>query len=402
MERVDVVVVGAGQAGLSTSHELTRLGVDHVVLEGGRVGQTWRGRWDSFCLVTPNWSILLPGGRYDGDDPDGYLPRDDLVAYFEGYAQRFGAPVREDTEVSALRPDGEGFSLSTSDGDLKARQVVLATGAYPSPHRPHEDTLPPDVFRIGVEEYTNESALPPGRVLVVGSGQSGCQLTEEFLDAGREVVLACGRAPWVRRRAAGRDVVWWVLNSGFMDGGVETLRSPGERLAANILSTGHGGGHDLHYRTLRDRGATLVGRFQGVDGPRVRFGGDLGESVAWGDERYLSLRDLFRRFASERGVDPPDWPDPEPFDGTAPEELDLADFAVVVFAGGFRPDYSWLPWPGLVDDLGYPVHREGQSTAVPGLWFVGVHYLRKRKSSLLMGVGEDATIVAEGVRAGLG
>ena len=402
MERVDVAVVGAGQAGLATSHELTRLGVDHLVLERGEVGQTWRDRWDSFCLVTPNWSILLPGGRYEDEDPDGYLPRDDLVAYIERYASSFDAPVREHAGVESIAgADGDGFRMQSAVGEIRAARVVLATGAYPRPHRPHAESLPADVFQIGVESYRNDDELPPGRVLVIGSGQSGCQLAEEFLDAGREVVLACGRAPWVRRRVRDRDVVWWVLNSGFMDGGVETLRSPRERLAANILSTGHDGGHDLHYRTLRERGVTLVGRFLGADGRRVRFGDDLAASVAWGDERYLAIRDLFRRFASERGLDPPDWPDPEPFDGAAPEELDLADFAAVVFAGGFRPDYSWLPWPGVVDDLGFPLHRDGQSTAVAGLWFVGVHFLRKRKSSLLMGVGEDATLIAEGIRADL-
>ncbi len=403
MERVDVAVVGAGQAGLSTSHELTRLGVEHVVLERGRVAQTWRDRWDSFCLVTPNWSILLPGGHYDGRDPDGYLLRDDLAAFIAGYASSFDAPVREHTEVSGIAGDRDhGFALPTSNGELLARRVVLATGAYPRPHLPHAATLPPEVFRIGVEEYTNEGDLPPGRVLVVGSGQSGCQLAEEFLDAGREVVVACGRAPWVPRRVTGRDVVWWVRNSGFMDGGLETLTEPGDRLTANILSTGHGGGHDLHYRTLRARGATLAGRFLGADGGRVRFAGDLAASVAWGDGRYLQLREVFRRFAAELGIDPPDMPDPEPFDATeAPEEMDLASFGSVVFAGGFRPDYSWLPWTGVVDDLGYPLHRDGQSTAVPGLWFVGVHFLRKRKSSLLMGVGEDATMVAEGIRTDL-
>jgi putative flavoprotein involved in K+ transport len=403
MERVDVAVVGGGQAGLSTSHELTRLGVDHVVLERGRVGQTWRGRWDSFCLVTPNWSILLPGGHYEGGDPDDYLLRDDIAAYFERYASSFDAPVREHTDVSLIGGDVEdGFVLATSDGEILARRVVLATGAYPTPHRPNAESLPDDVFRIGVEEYTNEADLPPGRVLVVGSGQSGCQLAEEFLDAGREVVLACGRAPWTLRRISGRDAVWWVLNSGFMDAGPETLADPRARLAANILATGHGGGHDLHYRTVRDRGATLVGRFLGAEGGRARFADDLAASVAWGDERYLQLRQLFGRFASERGIDEPDMPDPEPFDGSAPSELDLASFGAVVFAGGFRPDYSWLPWPDAVDDLGFPVHRDGQSTVVPGLWFVGVHFLRKRKSSLLMGVGEDATLIAEGIRAGLG
>jgi putative flavoprotein involved in K+ transport len=402
VERVDVVVVGAGQAGLATSHELTALGTEHVVLERGRVAQTWRDRWDSFCLVTPNWTIRLPGGEYAGDDPDGYLPREELVAHIEGWASSFDAPVREHTAVTAVRGGDDGFVVTTPDGELAARRVVLSTGAYPRPHHPFEETLPPELFRIGAEAYRNEAELASGRILVVGSGQTGCQLAEEFAEAGREVVLACGRAPWSPRRIDGRDLVWWLLESGYLEAPVESLAAPAARLAANILATGHGGGHDLHYRTLPPLGITLTGHFIGADGPRLRFAPDLAESVAWGDERYLLLRDLFAKFAAERGHDPPDMPDPEPFDAAAPEELDLASFGAVVFAGGFRPDYSWLPWPGVVDDLGFPLHRDGDSTAVPGLHFVGVHFLRKRKSSLLVGVGEDAAIVAGSIRAAFG
>jgi putative flavoprotein involved in K+ transport len=280
-------------------------------------------------------------------------------------------------------------------------RVVVATGAYQRPRRPHAETLPDCLARVGVEEYTNEAALPAGRVLVVGSGQSGCQIAEELHEAGRDVVLACGRAPWSSRRISGRDFFWWGLHSGFLDGPVESLASPRDRLAANVQGTGHGGGHDLHFRTLRAMGVTLAGRFLGADGPRARFAPDLAESVAWGDERYGMSRDLYGKFAAARGIDPPDLPDPQPFDGTAPDAVDLAEFGAVVFAGGFRPDYSLLPWAGAVDDLGFPLHRDGQSTVVPGLWFVGVHFLRKRKSSLLVGVGEDAAIVAEGLRAGL-
>jgi putative flavoprotein involved in K+ transport len=296
----------------------------------------------------------------------------------------------------------DGFVVTTPDGELAARRVVLSTGAYPRPHHPFEETLPPDLFRIGAEAYRNEGELPPGRILVVGSGQTGCQLAEEFAEAGREVVLACGRAPWVPRRIGDRDNVWWGVESGYTDAPVESLPAPAARLAANIQATGHGGGHDLHYRTLRPIGVTLAGRFLGVDGGRVRFAPDLAKSVAWGDERYRMLRDLFTAFAADRGLGAPGMPDPEPFDGAGPEELDVAGLGAVVFCGGFRPDYSWLPWPGVVDDLGFPLHRDGESTAVPGLHFVGVHFLRKRKSSLLVGVGEDAAIVAGLIRAGLG
>jgi putative flavoprotein involved in K+ transport len=401
-ELVDVVVIGGGQAGLATSHELTRAGVEHVVLERGRIGQTWRGRWDSFCLVTPNWSVRLPGGAYDGDDPDGYMPRDEIVAYLERYASGFQAPVRDGLEVVSLEraPEG-GFSLRTPDGDVRAHSVVVCTGAYQRPFRPRgASTLPADILQLDAEGYRNPGALPPGKVLVIGSGQTGCQMAEELGEAGREVFLSCGRAPWAPRRLGGRDIVWWVLETGFMDQPVAALPAPEARLAANILATGHGGGHDLHFRTLRQAGITLLGHFLGADGHRARFAADLGEAVAWGDDRYRELMGLVRKLVGERDLPMPDIPEPVPFDGRAPEHLDLTGFGAVVFAGGFRPDYaSWVRVPGAFDELGFPIHTEGASTAAPGLFFVGVHFLRKRKSSLLCGVGEDAAIVARQIAA---
>src|SRR5215207_5742293 len=292
-ERVRVAVVGAGQAGLAVSHELSELGIEHVVLERGRVGQTWRGRWDSFCLVTPNWSVQLPGGAYDGPDPHGYMPREEIVAFLERYAAGFRAPVREGVAVEAVEPAENGFALSTSEGPLHADAVVVATGTYRRPHRPAAaTTLPTDLPQLDVEDYRNESALPWGAVLVVGSGQSGCQIAEELHEAGREVVVACGRAPWLPRRIGPHDLVWWLVETGFLDAPTASLPGPEARLFSNILATGHGGGHDLHLRVLRERGVTLAGRFLGAGNGAARFGDDLGESVAWGDDRHRQLRDL--------------------------------------------------------------------------------------------------------------
>jgi len=296
-ERIDVVVVGAGQAGLSTSHELSAAGVEHVVLERGRVGQTWRGRWESFCLVTPNWACRLPGHHYDGEDPDGYLPRDEIVSYLEDYRSSFDAPVREGVEVASLDPvPGGGFDLRTSAGDIRASTVILSTGAYQRPHRPPGTaTLPGDLPQLDMEDYREPGAVPPGRVLIIGSGQSGCQLAEELLEAGRDVVLACGRAPWGPRRLGGRDIFWWAVETGFMDQPVEALPTQEARLWANILGTGHGGGHDLSLRTLHAAGVTLAGHFLGVEGGEVRFADDLADTVAWGDERYRMIMDLVRQ-----------------------------------------------------------------------------------------------------------
>ena len=392
-----MVIIGAGQAGLAVSRELTQAGVAHVVLERGRVGQTWRGRWDSFCLVTPNWFCQLPGHPYDGGDPDGFMLRDEVVAYLERYAAAFDARVREGVEVTALWPEPNGgFRLETSAGEIVATTVVLSTGAYQRPHRPvPAATLPSDLLQIDVEEYRNPADLPPGPVLVIGSGQSGCQIAEELHMAGREVFLACGRAAWFPRRLGDRDLAWWALETGFLDAPLSSLPSPAARLAANVQATGASGGHDLHYRTLRKLGVTLLGHFLGAHGRRARFASDLGESVAWGDERNAQLTGLVRKLVAERGWEPPDFPEPEPFNGEAPEEMDLDGFGAVVFATGFRPDYeSWVRFPGAFDELGFPIHGEGASTVVPGLYFVGVHFLRKRRSSLLNGVGEDAAIVA--------
>ncbi len=396
MDSVPVLVIGGGSAGLAISHELGGRGIDHVVLERGRIGQAWRDRWDSFCLVTPNWSIRLPGGSYAGDDPDGFMPRDEIVDHLRRYAAASGSPVREGVDVLTIDRTSGGFIARTSVGDLRSRRVVLCTGAFQQAHRPAgADSLPSGLLQIDAEGYRNADDLPPGPVLIVGSGQSGAQLAEELTDAGRDVVLSCGRAPWAPRRLGDRDLFWWLTQSGFMDQPVATLPSPAARLLSNPLASGHEGGHDLHLRTLRAKGVTLAGRFQGAGGAEARFAPNLSESVAWGDDRYRELRSLFGDVAARLGVQPPEMPDPEPFDDRAPETVSLKGFGAVVFTGGFRPDYrSWLPWPDAFDEVGFPIQQDGASTTVDGLYFVGVHFLRTRKSSILLGVGEDAAVVA--------
>jgi len=400
-----VVIVGAGQAGLAVSHELTALGVEHTVLERGRVASTWRGRWDSFCLVTPNWTVQLPGGRYDGADPHGYMPRDDIVAHLERYARSFSAPVREGVEVRSIKrgpePASDGFILGTSEGEIRTRTVVLTTGAYQKPHRPRgADDFPGRVQVIDAEHYRNAEALAQGAVLIVGSGQTGCQLAEELHEAGRDVYLACGRAPWVPRRLGDHDITHWIEATGFFDQPRAALPSPQARLVANQQVTGHGGGHDLNYRVLRAMGVTLLGRFQGVSGGRVMFADDLAQSVAFGDARYTAFRKLVMDTCATTGITPPDMPDPAPFDASAPDSLPIDRLGAVIFTSGFRPDFaSWVHIPGAFDELGFPIERDGASTVAPGLFFCGVHYMRKRKSSLLIGVGEDAAIVARAVAA---
>ena len=381
------------------SHELSAVGVDHVVLERGRVGETWRGRWDTFCLVTPNWTVRLPGGAYAGDDPDGFMPRDAIVAHLESYARSFKAPIREHVAVTALHATGDGFAVGTSEGEVRAKTVVVTTGAYQKAHRPAgAATLPPGLYAIDAESYRNPAALPPGKVLVVGSGQTGCQIAEELHEAGRDVFLACGRAPWITRRLGGRDFVAWLFETPFFDLALGDLPSPAARLIGNPQATGHGGGHDLHYRALQRLGVNLLGHFTGADSARFHFANDLAQSVAFGDARYADICLLIRNNCESRGMAPPDLPSPIPFEAAARPTVDRAGFGAVIFTSGFRPDYrSWIDIDGAFDDLGFPITNEGRSTVVPGLYFCGVHFLRKRKSSLLMGVGEDAAIVARSI-----
>jgi putative flavoprotein involved in K+ transport len=303
---VSVVVIGAGQAGLSVSRELTGFGVDHVVLERTRIAQAWRERWDSFTLVTPNWTLDLPGSPYSGEDPEGHVHRDEIVAYLDKYADSCAVPVREGVHVQRLRAIDGRFELVTSEGRIEASTVVVCTGAYQRPYLPPAAAaLPPGVLALTSTDYRNPDHIPPGKILVVGSGQTGCQLTEELHLAGRDVFLSCGRAPWVPRRLDGTDIVTWLAKTTFFDQPLSALSSPADRLVANIQATGARGGHDLHYRTLQALGVPLLGHLSGFNGSLAQFADDLGESVAFGDARWADTRRLLTEQLPAQGVEVP-------------------------------------------------------------------------------------------------
>jgi cation diffusion facilitator CzcD-associated flavoprotein CzcO len=397
IENVDIAVIGAGQAGLATSWFLTQAGADHVVFDRGRVAETWRSRrWDSFCLVTPNWGVNLPGAAYGGPDPDGFMSRAQLIAYFESWVASFQPPLQENTTVSRLQADSDGrFLVSLDDRQVVARSVVVASGFYQKAHRPAgAETLPATVHQVLAEEYGNPDKLPPGNVLIVGSGQTGCQLAEELLEAGRKVLVACGRCPWAPRRIGGRDLIWWFRESGFADRTPDQLPSPAARLVGNPQTTGHGGGHDLHFRTLHDMGVELLGRFLGAEGSTVHFGDDLAASVDFGDARYAEIRGYIDACCARTGMPRPIYDLPPPMRIKTRTELDLAreGIGTVIWTSGYRPEYGWVEVP-VFDDMGFPIQTDG-ATSVPGLYFVGVHWMRKNKSAILSGVGEDAEIVA--------
>ncbi len=393
---VDVAIIGAGQAGLATSWYLEQANIDHVVLEAGRVAETWRTRrWDSFCLVTPNWSVQLPGAKYAGRDPDGYMPLAELVDYFQAWADSFEAPLEPNTPVTSVEADGGEFILSLPSGKLKARRIVVASGGYQRAHRPAgSEQIPDDVHQILAEEYHNPASLPPGAVLVVGSGQTGCQLAEELHEAGRKVFIACGRCPWAPRRVEGRDIVWWAIHSGFLDRTPDKLPSPMARLVGNIVTTGHGGGHDLHLRTLHEMGVELLGHFGGAEQRKLRFAEDLAASADFGDARLSDLSKFIDAYCVASGITQPTVDVPPPLRIDTRTELDIAQEGIgtVIWTSGYRPDYGWVKFP-VFDDMGFPVQTDGR-TKVPGLYFMGVHWMRKNSSAILYGVGEDAEVVS--------
>jgi putative flavoprotein involved in K+ transport len=390
----NVAIIGAGQAGLATSWHLKQANVDHVLLEAGRVAETWRSRrWDSFCLVTPNWTVQLPGRKYDRADPDGFMDRDELVDYLEAWAESFQAPVKELCRVTALDTDDGGFMLTTPDGPIRSRSVVVASGGYQRAYRPpNAGQMPVRLNQMLAEEYRNPSAIAPGGVLVVGSGQTGCQIADELHRAGRRVILSCGRAPWGPRRMGGHDIVWWIIESGFWQRTQAQLPSPAARLFGNPQVTGHGGGRDLNYRTLHASGVELVGRYLGADRERVHFANDLAQSVQAGDDMSRVFMKWVAAVCAQRGLDVP-WEVPGPPGFTGRTEVEVDEIETVIWTSGYRPDYGWVHAP-VFDEMGFPIQVDGRSS-VPGLYFMGVHFQRKAQSAVLYGVGEDAQLVAE-------
>jgi putative flavoprotein involved in K+ transport len=395
-DSVDVAIIGGGQAGLATSWYLSQAKVDHVLLEAGRVAETWRARrWDSFCLVTPNWSVKLPGATYDGPDPDGFMPLAELVDYFQAWADSFDAPIDVNSPVTSVEPDDGGFLLSLPSGKLKARTVVVASGSYQRAHRPvGSEQLPDDLHQILAEEYRNPAALPPGAVLIVGSGQTGCQLAEELNQAGRNIFLACGRCGWLPRRIEGRDTMWWAVESGFLDRTPDKLPSPAARLTGNPQWSGRRGGNDLHLRTLHRDGAELLGRFLGAADGTLRFADDLSASADFGDARWADFRAFTDAYCIRTGTPKPEYDTPPPMRIKTRVELDMRrdGISTVIWTTGYRPEYGWVKFP-VFDEMGFPVQVDGQ-TSVTGLYFVGVHWMREFKSAILYGVGEDAEVVA--------
>ncbi|WP_432493537.1 MSMEG_0569 family flavin-dependent oxidoreductase [Kineococcus gypseus] len=402
-EQHEVVVVGAGQAGLSLSWHLVQRGVQHVLLERATVGHEWRdGRWDAFTLVTPNFQCRLPGwsygGGFGGTDPDGFMARDEVHRFVTSYAASFGAPVREGVEVTSLRRSGGGFALTTTAGELSAGQVVVATGGYHAPVLPRvAERVPRHLVQLHSSAYRSPGALPAGAVLVVGSGQSGAQIAEDLHLAGRRVHLAVGSAPRCARRYRGRDCVAWLEEMGTYD--VPAARVPGGAAAqekTNHYVTGRDGGRDVDLRAFALEGMRLHGRLEDVHDGVARFAPGLERSLDRADAVAESIKDSIDRHVAERGLDAPVEARYVPVWRPPREELELdlaaAGVTSVVWSAGYRADHRWVE-VGVFDGRGRPRQTRGV-TDVPGLFFLGLPWMHTWGSGRFAGVARDAEFLA--------
>jgi len=406
--RTETVIVGAGQAGLAMSWYLQQAGREHVLLDRRRtLGGAWQDRWEQFRLVSPNWSASFPGAPYDGGDPDGFMPRDEIAGRVAGYATAIDAPVVLEAGVRRLgsRASG-GFVLDTDQGEVVAGEVIVATGGFHVAHLPPVAAgLSPRVLSLHAQAYRRESELPAGAVLVVGSGQSGGQLVEELRAAGRKVYLCVGSGGRLPRRYRGRDCFEWIhliaargADVGVVLPTVGTLPDPRRRLAANPLLSGHDGGHAIDLRRLGAEGTTLLGRLVAIDGDRATFGGNLQGDLDAADRFFEErFRGLFDAFITASGIDAPP---AEPWESTdftpaviASIDLAASDVSTVLWTTGYRQDLRWVDLP-ITDDMGFARQVRGVSE-VPGLFFIGSLWQHDQTSATLYGMPRDARALAE-------
>ena len=397
-----VIIVGGGQAGLSISYCLHQLQIDHIVFEKHRIGHSWRSkRWDSFCLVTPNWQCQLPGYAYPGNDPNGFMKKDEIVQYIESYADLFNPPVKEGVSVLKVRknPISDVFEVSTSIGDFTADQIVVATGGYHRPKIPPiAQRFPRDILQLHSSEYKNSQSLTDQAVLVVGTGQSGCQIAEDLHLAGKQVHLCVGSAPRSPRRYRGKDVVDWLDQLGYYDLPIdEHPQKEQVRTKTNHYVTGRDGGREIDLRHFALEGMHLYGRLQNIDNTSLKFQPNLKQHLDQADTVAESIKKTIDSFIEQHQidapVDPPYYPVWEPAVEIPSLDYRDANIGTVIWAVGYEMDFNWVEIP-VFDGKGYPGHDRGV-TSVKGLYFVGLPWLYTWGSGRFSGIARDVQYVAD-------
>ncbi|MGH2359540.1 MAG: NAD(P)-binding domain-containing protein [bacterium] len=404
--RTTTVVIGAGQAGLAMSWWLAKRTIDHVILERGEVAHSWKTeRWDSLTLLTPNWQSRLPGYGYQGDDPDGFRTMPETIGFIERYAAMMSAPVRTHTRVTSVRTKGEGYEVVTDRGTWQCETVVLATGACNIPVVPAvAEAVPPLVKMLTLLEYRNPTQLEDGGVIVVGASASGVQIADEIQRSGRPVTLAVGEHVRVPRVYRGRDIKWWMDASGVLDERYDEVDDiVRARNVPSLQLAGYTDRRTLDLNSLTAIGVKLVGRLVGINDGKAQFSGSLRNVCALADLKMHRLLDTIDEWAKESGVDDhvdePQRFAPTEVDESPPLLLDLTRGRIktIIWATGFRPDYSWLDVPVL--DRKGNVRHDGGVVEAPGMYLLGMQFLRRRKSSLIDGVGDDARDLSDHLAA---
>ena len=400
-DHYSVVVIGGGQAGLSMSYHLTRKKIDHVVLEKSQIGHSWRNqRWDSFCLVTPNWQCNLPDFPYAGPEPKGFMKKADIVAYLEAFAASFQPPVFEGVAVKQLLKLEDGlFEIQSTHGTLTAKQVVVAVGGYHKPRIPRlSEKIPAHIQQIHSSEYRNSEQLPEGNILVIGSGQSGCQIAEDLHLAGRSVHLSVGSAPRVARRYRGRDVVEWLAEMGHYDMPVELHpQKEAVRGKANHYVTGRDGGRDIDLRMRAKEGMQLHGRLTDCVNGVLGFADDLTKNLDNADQSSENIKNMIDGFITKHGISAPDearyipvW---KPEGGNSRIDLISENISGIVWSVGFESSFDWIDLP-IFNGKGYPNHYRGVSRE-PGVYFLGLPWLHTWGSGRFSGVARDSAFLLE-------
>jgi len=404
-ERHDIVVIGGGQAGLAMSHCLRERGREHIVLERSRVAERWHGeRWDSLAFQFPNWALRLPGYEYQGDDPDGFAHYTEIARIIEAYARQIDAPVRCGAEVVALREDSSSGRLlvETRDSTIEASHVVIATGPFQQETVPAcSADFPARIFQVHATRYRGPAQLPPGAVLVVGTGASGCQIAEELNQAGRTVYLSVSRHRRMPRHYRGRDITWWALALGIMDTPID--RFPNRKYPPSLVITGVNGGHDINVRRFAADGVIVLGRLLGVVDDTLAFGNNAEENLLEADTAYRDFEKRADEHALAKSIDLPDSA-PRAIEPTGPAippvaTLNLRDAGItsVIWGTGYRFDFDWVKLP-VLDESGAPLQQRGV-TSVPNACFLGLHWMHTFKSGVFFGVGDDAAYLADRIAA---
>jgi|TARA_B000000609_G_C24180248_1_gene357511 putative flavoprotein involved in K+ transport len=399
-----VIIIGAGQAGLSVSYYLTNLKVPHLILEKGSIGNSWKnGRWDSFCLVTPNWTINLPGKPYAGEDKFGFMKRDDFVKYLEDWAESFCAPIKENVEVKNISGKPGLFKITTNIGTFISENVVIATATYQKPRMPNFiNNLPKNINFFHAETYKNPQQIKSKSVLVIGSGQTGCQIVDDLLRANFNIYFSVSSNGRLPRTYRGKDCIEWQNDMLMLDRTPDMLEKSSDRFKGDPHLSGRDGGKTLSLHDFRRKGVKLIGKVLEINGFVLKIGRNVESSIKFSDSFALDFYKKIDDHIDKKNINAP-LPSEQDYFGFKDEgddpiiEIDKLDLqkkniSTIILATGFSFDFNWVNFP-ILDDFGYPITKNGE-TEIKGIYFCGLNWMNKRKSGIIWGVGEDAEIVS--------